>query len=61
MCYNKNKKKRGDDLKITSRIIADVNPEIKQKLKELSLQKDESMAKILSELIEKEHKKIIKK
>jgi hypothetical protein len=48
-------------MKITARIIADVDPEIKQKLKELSSFEGVSMVQILTKLIEEAHKKGVKK
>jgi predicted DNA-binding protein len=47
-------------MEVKVRVIADVKPEIKQKLKELNVKTGKSMTEIISQLIEKEHKKTIK-
>jgi hypothetical protein len=46
------------EIKATARIIADVKPEVKEKLKALSDDFGHSMTQILSSLIEGEYKKV---
>jgi hypothetical protein len=46
--------------KATSRIIADVRPEVKEKLQEMANDSGRSMTEILSYLIESEFKRVIK-
>jgi uncharacterized protein (DUF1778 family) len=48
-------------MKVTARITADVDPSVKEKLKEVAAVKGETMAQFLTNVIEKEHKKIFKK
>jgi hypothetical protein len=48
-------------MKVTARITADVDPVVKEKLKEVSAAKGETMAQFLTKAIEKEYKKIFKK
>lgn len=45
--------------KSTSRIIADVRPEVKEQLQEMSHKSGRSMTEILSWLIEKEFKRVL--
>lgn len=47
-------------MKVTARIIAEVEPTIKEKLVELSSKNGKSMTQNISELIEVAHKKINK-
>jgi hypothetical protein len=48
-------------MKVTARIIADVEPSVKEKLKEVSAAKGETMVQFLTNTIEKEYKKVFKK
>lgn len=56
------KKQGGEkmEMKTTARIIADVDPSVKKKLKEISKATDIPMTHILITLIEREYKKVCK-
>lgn len=53
-------RKRGEKMKkqprITARILADVEPSVKEKLQDIAALENTSMANVLTHLIEKQHK-----
>lgn len=48
-------------VRTTARLIADVKPETKEKLKASAEKQGKSMTSVLEELIEKEYKRLLKK